>query len=188
MKIYAFDFKNLTITAYPTVADAQAAGNGRTLAANADDLMKALVSGDQMVNLYNNYVPDFPIKKFETKLKGAERLILLAQSKATEGKTAPKEAEPVASKTNPESVKKSPTKKAEGEGKRGRTSEFVGKRIFPVEGLEGNPRREGTGGYNSMSIIISAGKRGITFENFIEKGGRAVDLRWDIAHGSVIVE
>jgi hypothetical protein len=41
-----------------------------------------------------------------------------------------------------------------------------------------NPRREGTHGWNSFNII----KTGMTYEEYIDLGGRANDLQWDIDH------
>lgn len=52
-----------------------------------------------------------------------------------------------------------------------------------VKQVTGNPRREGTFGYHSFSLI----KNGITIEKFVQKGGRMKDLRWDLEHGYVKV-
>lgn len=46
-----------------------------------------------------------------------------------------------------------------------------------------NPRRAGTHGFNSMKIILK--NPGLTYEQFIERGGRPQDLRWDIDKGNV---
>jgi hypothetical protein len=50
---------------------------------------------------------------------------------------------------------------------------------------EDNPRREGSHGHRSLQIIIDS--PGITVEEYIAKGGRPRDLRWDIAKGFVKV-
>ena len=48
-----------------------------------------------------------------------------------------------------------------------------------------NPRRAGTHGHKSMEIIIK--NPGITVADFVKKGGRLNDLRWDVEHKSVSV-
>lgn len=47
-----------------------------------------------------------------------------------------------------------------------------------------NPRREGTHGHKSFSLI----KDGMTHEQYIAAGGRNNDLQWDIDHGYVEVK
>ena len=64
----------------------------------------------------------------------------------------------------------------------GRASSFTGKKYQANPDLKENPRREGTHGYNSMAILMRA-KGPITFETYVERGGRAVDLRWDLDRG-----
>jgi hypothetical protein len=44
-----------------------------------------------------------------------------------------------------------------------------------------NPRRRGTHGYKSFAII----KSGMTYQQFIRRGGRNRDLAWDIAKNRV---
>ena len=68
---------------------------------------------------------------------------------------------------------------------RGRKSSFIGSRIVSTKTV--NPRRPGSHGWRSMKIIIESGPDGISYEDFIAAGGRAVDLRWDVAHGNVMV-
>lgn len=45
--------------------------------------------------------------------------------------------------------------------------------------VTGNPRREGSAGWKSFSLI----KDGMTFEEYRKAGGRNTDLAWDIKHG-----
>ena len=86
-------------------------------------------------------------------------------------------------------------------GKRGRKPTAAGQRLFPaVEGTitgvgaDGKPtdpplanvRRKGSHGYRSLQIVID--NPGITTEEFVAKGGRLNDLRWDINQGNVRVE
>lgn len=92
------------------------------------------------------------------------------------------EATPKAEKPAKVKVEKAP--KAEGE-KRGRkagvSSKFSGKVIFPLS--DANPRRVGSHGFNSYEIIRGKKADGVKFDKYIEKGGRAKDLQWDIDAG-----
>lgn len=63
----------------------------------------------------------------------------------------------------------------------GRTSVFAGKKITKL--TKDNPRREGTLGHKSFSVITS----GMTYEKFIEAGGRLVDLKSDVTKGNLKV-
>lgn len=48
-----------------------------------------------------------------------------------------------------------------------------------------NPRREGTHGHKSFAIILKAGAKGISYEDFLKAGGRRQDLAWDEARKAV---
>lgn len=48
-----------------------------------------------------------------------------------------------------------------------------------VKDVKANPRKEGTLGHTSWSII----KSGMTVAKFVELGGRTSDLRWDMRKG-----
>lgn len=78
---------------------------------------------------------------------------------------------------------KKTTKKAAAEkkGTGGRTSEFAGKKITKL--AKENPRREGTHGHKSFSLI----KTGMTYEQYISAGGRRQDLASDVAKGHLKV-
>jgi hypothetical protein len=71
--------------------------------------------------------------------------------------------------------------KKPGNGVRGKKSAYEGKKLYPVADAckDGNPRRAGSAGHKSMEIIIK--NPGITYEEFIKKGGRAKDVLWDVA-------
>jgi hypothetical protein len=87
----------------------------------------------------------------------------------------PKEEAPVEAET---------AEKTETTKRRGRAPSLAGRKLFPSAKLADedgnivNPRREGTHGHKSMAVIID--NPGITVEDFVSKGGRLVDLRWDI--------
>lgn len=52
--------------------------------------------------------------------------------------------------------------------------------LIIVKDVKTNPRKEGTWGHQSWSLI----KSGMTVAKFTELGGRTADLRWDIARGN----
>jgi hypothetical protein len=64
------------------------------------------------------------------------------------------------------------------------TSSFEGKALFPR--IDHNPRREGTLGFNSMKIILR--NPGITYAEFLSKGGRNKDLHWEVMRKRVVVK
>jgi hypothetical protein len=84
---------------------------------------------------------------------------------------------------------------APSSGVRGRKATAAGQKLFPAdfhnaritpEYIGTNPRRKGSHGYRSLQIIID--NPGIITEDYLSKGGRLNDLRWDIAHGNVKAE
>lgn len=67
-------------------------------------------------------------------------------------------------------------------GRPGPRSKFSGKFIRKL--VTENPRREGTWGHKSFSLIPD---EGISYEDYREAGGRNNDLQWDIDHKYVEV-
>lgn len=161
----------------------------------------ALVPTATLVVLYNIIRPEKPIKKFadretaEKRLKGVLEVLAKpgeaptqdALDEAASSHTAQEGDTDMATKTKgrKRSAKSATTKKkaaaTTGEAA-GRPSAFAGKVLRKV--ATDNPRREGTHGYNSWEHI----KNGMTYEKYIEAGGRRQDLAWDLAHGFVKVE
>lgn len=68
-------------------------------------------------------------------------------------------------------------------GKRGRKPAFAGCKLIPAS--EENPRRKASHGFKSLQIIID--QPGVSYDDYLEAGGRLVDLRWDINKGNVKV-
>ena len=66
--------------------------------------------------------------------------------------------------------------------KRGRKSQYAGKKLYRK--TQENPRRKGSHGFHSFEVI----EDGITYEEFLERGGRLKDLDWDISKGHVTVK
>ncbi len=102
---------------------------------------------------------------------------MTTEAKATKKKAAP--AKKAAKKVTKKAAKKV-TKKAKTET-RGRTCQFAGMKITKL--VKENPRREGTIGHASFELI----ENGMTYEAFIEAGGRWQDLVWDVEHEHVKV-
>jgi hypothetical protein len=64
------------------------------------------------------------------------------------------------------------------------TSKYAGKRLYKLHIGDHNHRKTGTFGYHSMQIIID--HPGISYEDYITKGGRSNDLAWDIKRYHVV--
>jgi hypothetical protein len=80
-----------------------------------------------------------------------------------------------------EKAPKEPKAPKEG-GTRPRLSTvYAGKKLTAVH--DENPRRTGTAGHKSMEIIRK--HPGMTVDEFLNRGGRSNDLRWDIEKGNV---
>lgn len=176
MKAYVIGFGKTnfaTVKVYDSKAVAVSGGNYGTLFCSAEELEASNVEGWQMVDVYNHHNPSNKIAKFSDRTTACRRIFALAQAKAEgEGAVAEKKAK----------APKEKKPKATGESsKRGRKSEYSGKKLTAT--VAENPRRAGSSGHKSMAIIL--GKPGIVFEDFLAAGGRAVDLRWDIAHNAV---
>jgi|TARA_B100000085_G_scaffold191543_1_gene175489 hypothetical protein len=50
--------------------------------------------------------------------------------------------------------------------------------------VDKNPKREGSGGYKRFELY----RTGMTIRNFLEKGGKTIDLDWDRERGFVATE
>jgi hypothetical protein len=82
----------------------------------------------------------------------------------------------VSSKKEKKSSKKSKSSKKNGAG---RVSEFAGKRIIRLQ--KENPRREGSQGWKSWSVI----KKGMTYEEFLKAGGSRGSLAKEVKNKRV---
>ena len=189
MRTFGFNFASKdfgNIVEFKSRKHASTAGNGVLVACSADEIVKSAVTVDQMVRLYNKHSGKQPVAGWESKKAAANCMIALAQAKAK--KVQPNESETTMNeKTIAKSVKAPKKEKPKSNGRKGRNSMFDG-RVFKLrDGLTSNPRREGTRGYASMAIIILAGPKGISYEDFLLQGGRRVDLAWDLVHDNVVV-
>jgi membrane protein involved in colicin uptake len=124
----------------------------------------------------------------QAKTDGEKKAIHQAKKLEIEAKEKAKaEAKALKAKEREEAkAKREAEKAARGDNKSGRASSLAGK-ILKATKTE-NARRPGSHGHRSLQIIIDAGKKGITFEDYIAKGGRNIDAKWDIDHGAATAE
>lgn len=136
-----------------------------------------------LVKLHNLIRPERPVNKFQDRATAEKRMQGVLEVLAIDGETptAPAEGAPqendMGTTAKPGARKRSPAKKtAASEPGAGRPSAFAGKKIQKL--ADKNPRREGTAGYKSWEKI----RNGMTYEQYLEAGGRRQDLAWDIEH------
>lgn len=152
----------------------------------------ARASDADLLKFYNEHSGSRnPIKKFTDRESAEQRVneliaahndLASGNSKESKPAKAGKGAKaPKAAKEKPAKAPKAPKQpKEKGEGGQGRSSGAAGKKIYKVgEHKKTNPRREGTHGYKSWEAI----KDGMTYEAFIEAGGRNRDLMHDVNQG-----
>lgn len=176
--IFLIDVKNNTVRAYRKAAMAGGAQaddmDNQVMVGRLEDMDK--VPTATLVALYNTVRPEKPIKKFADRATANKRLfpdaLELLAGKIIEGGT-----NTVATKTK-RAAAKQPAQKKETAG---RASTYAGKVITKL--VDENPRREGTAGFQSFALI----KNGMTYEQYVSKGGRRQDLAWDEAHKYVKV-
>ena len=92
-------------------------------------------------------------------------------------KTAPVAAKKPAKKAAPKKAKASAKKAKAGGAKRVRLAEqYAGKKVKLL--VKENPKRKGAAPAKRFDLY----KNGMTVETFLEKGGTAADVRWDVKH------
>lgn len=170
-----------------------------------------------LVTIYNRLVPSAPVKKFKDRQTAVDRTFKLMESEAQappreaedtsdpgwnlgmedsstdtspdEEETSTKEDNVAATATRGKRGATSNRKKGgkapatRGTGKRGRTAGFAGAKLFRVG--DENPCR--TGGLRAQSWDLVK-PQGITYEKYLEKGGRAQELAFNVRQGRVKVE
>ena len=196
MKAFAIDMTGRNfgaIRSFPSKSIATQQGNGSIVFTTEEELANLPMSMSQVVEFYNYHNPSQPVKKFSDKATAAKRLFNLAQAKAQDVVLL-REIKPEVKETVRQTMEKVQAEKAQkvakapasSDAKRGRKSNFAGKKLYPAEGIKENPRREGSHGHKSMEIIMK--HNGITYDDFVAAGGRPQDLAWDIAHNNVVLK
>lgn len=105
-----------------------------------------------------------------------------------EGGTTEQKEEDVATATKKRRGSRGATKgkqkvaSGKGNGKRGRTASYAGAKLFRVG--DENPCRSGGLRAQSWDLI----KNGMTYETYLEKGGRPAELAFNVRQGRVKVE
>jgi len=104
------------------------------------------------------------------------------ESTVTETKAAAVPAETAPKVTAPKAAPKAGEKKISSRI----PEKFAGKTIVPK--VSENPRRDGTRGFQSFEVILNGHKasshHGISYEKYVDGGGRAQDLAWDLEKGN----
>lgn len=166
---------NKTFIAKPATAASDAGNSG--IYVDNEKVLATFTTGD-LIKIYNAN-SDKPVKKFQ------DRDTALARTwKAVCAAIASTEAVEATSRS-PAKVAVAAKKAASGAGRPRGTTQFAGKTLVAL--VEENPRRQGTKGHASFAILLGNPK-GVPYEQYIEKGGRNNDLRWDLAKKWVAVK
>lgn len=177
------DYQGMKIERYIDMATAKDALNGIEDPAvggvEVDDEMHLDYSKTVLVALFNRLAgPDDPqVQHFPNKSEGQRRVFArietLAKNLPVLGVAVSHQQETtVAGKTK---KTKAPKAKAEGNGvARKRLNQDSKIEIL----VEANPKREGTKGHAAFKLY----RNGMLVSTFIEKGGSAADVRWDVDH------
>ena len=175
--MYALDRKTAKLRNFESKAVANQKGNGFVLFENPEQLLGNLnirnESCSLFVDAYNNH-SDKPVKKFENRQVAAKRITQLAATLEIEKDRREISGEDTVTE---ETVTEETVQEAAPKKKR---LSFKGKMIQSTASK--NPRREGSGGFHSMQLLIDAGGP-MSYEAFISAGGRRVDLAWDLERG-----
>jgi hypothetical protein len=134
---------------------------------------------EELADFYNKYSGSTIVKKFSTRdvaIRRVESLIKAMDEMAERGQPKQPKAESnnTMAKTKKGKGKKAPAKCKKGNGGNKRKFAIADKRIYKL--VKDNPRREGTEGYKSWEKI----KNGMTYDDYLNAGGRNRDLRHDI--------
>lgn len=136
-------------------------------------------SASELVKFYNANSGSKPIKKFSDRATAEKRVaeLITAHNELAGGSSK----DTVVKKAVKAAAKEAKSESSE-DGSRGRSSAAEGKRIHKVgEFKSTNPRREGTHGFRSWEAI----KDGMSYDEFIEAGGRNRDLMHDVNLGRI---
>jgi len=172
------------VVMYASMRDAIGFGNSFQLYSCPEHIAQDLrrISSDDMLRAYNAIVPSVRRWKstddISTRIEGAiaiwDAAIKRLPIQALTSQSGPEPYNEREGKT-----KEKPKEESNGDGgQRGRSSPFAGQRIYAKVKPDECGRREGSGRYQSFVIIANAGKTGIKFEDYKEKGGDAKVLSW----------
>lgn len=145
---------------------------------NTDETTPAAATGALPADAASAAAATLAAKETKAKQKAEEK----AQKEADKAAAKKAKDEAKAAAKAKKEADKAAAKKGDGVG---RTSKFANKMLFPgakmpkdENGKFKNPRRAGTFGHDNLQWIID--NPGITYEQFIAKGGLPINLRHDV--------
>ena len=192
MKHFVLNLRTFKIVVASSEKEAKNLGNGSIIFRSAEQLAKdPNTTGQVLVRAFNEMSP-VQTQKFADKFSGAKRLFKLAQSSAPQNDFYEKFPDKEMLAANADENMELYKEKVLSDNEKPKGGRFTGKVIKCL--VNENPRTKKTGhGFNSMQILIDniklSGSAAImSFEDYIEKGGRARDLQWDLDKGHVSVE
>lgn len=199
MTAYGVDGRgtDLTVFKFPDKKTAQSLGNSLLLVENEQELAESSVSTTFLAALWNKHNPAEQVKRWADRNQGAKKIFGMFDKIAIEPKTITGDQENEVQTQTAEKTKgvKAPAKakggkavkakaetKANGNSAVSARSKMAGLKLYPAgKSKKENPRKAGSHGWRSMKIIMD--NPGITYEDFIKKGGRSNDLAYDIGKG-----
>ena len=156
-----------SVIAYKNKSVAKDDGTQGLIVESVQDLFENhIVRAEDLIEIFNIYSPT-TINRFSDRFTASTRVMKLLDDLACKSL--------IEVRRGIESPQVKNMKKIES---RGRKSKFDNKRILLKVEEENNPRRKGSHGFVSYQIILD--NPGITYEKFIELGGRRQDLAWDV--------
>jgi|TARA_R110002020_G_scaffold20151_3_gene69037 hypothetical protein len=187
MKYYVLNLRTFKTVTASSKSEAERLGNGSIIFGSAEELARDQnTTGQILCRAYNEMSP-VQIDRFADKVSGAKRLFKLVHSSAPKNEfNFDKSVEELAVDSRPDEMELY-REKVLKDTSTPKKSKYAGKTITCL--VDENPRRENKKpvcGYASMKILIENKK--MSFEDYIEKGGRLQDLDWDLNKGWVSVE
>lgn len=175
------------VRVFASAKDARNAGNGWSLYESAEKIASDFrkVSPEDMLELYNSVAP--PAKRwkstdaFPTRIEGALALWEAIMNNVPVTSVDKGDSEMAKAKAKKAAPKDAPKER------KPRESENAGKRLIAKVKMEDTKLREGSERGKSFKIIESAGKRGITYEDYVEKGGTPLFVNWFKNDGRISV-
>lgn len=175
--VYLITVATLAVAQFGSASAAESVKqDGQLVLQKEDDLTQ--LSMQDLVRMHNLVRPEKPITKFSDRATANKRMWPVVEYLAD---TNPDKESPMAAKKAKaakkaagasKKAKPAPTLK-NGETKRGRRSQYDGMVINKL--VDKNPRKEGTSGHKSWSLLRS----GMKYEDYIAAGGVRRDLEWD---------
>ena len=171
MRTYGFDITKAMVNVFLDEGTATNSGNGNTLFSDEATLLESPLTQAQLTDLCN-IAAGGEAQTFGSRAEAG--VAAWAAVNATYG-----EAEAATGPGAGTKERKAKAPKAEGDSKPGRkagSGSFAGMKLKSA--VKENPRREGSHGHGSFQIVLE--NPGLTYEDFIAKGGRVQNLRKDV--------